>query len=97
MLEYLNGAKVGARLSNTGCPLITFSRISHTTGSFFVNYFLADLTVLQLPLSINLRITNGLYNSAAISLANHIQNIFHFWSNNNYRTSRIITRFPNKF
>jgi hypothetical protein len=34
---------------------------------FFVYYFLADFTVFTIPLSINLRITKGLYNSAAIS------------------------------
>jgi hypothetical protein len=29
-----NLCKVGARFSKIGCPLITFSRISQTTGSF---------------------------------------------------------------
>jgi hypothetical protein len=38
---------VGARFSNTGCPLRTFSKISQTTGSFLSIIFLADFTVLQ--------------------------------------------------
>ena len=59
--------RVGALLSRTGCPLRTFSRISHTTGSFLSTIFLADFTVLTIPRSISLRIMNGLYNSAAIS------------------------------
>ncbi len=68
--------KVGARFSNTGCPLITFSRISQTTGSFLSMIFLADLTVFTIPLSINLRITKGLYNSAAISFGRPHSYIF---------------------
>ena len=60
--------KVGALLSRTGWPFITFSKISHTTGSFESIIFLADLTVLTIPLSINFLIINGLYSSADISL-----------------------------
>ena len=60
--------RVGARFKRTGCPFITFSKISQTTGSLRSTIFFADLTVLTIPRSINLRITNGLNNSAAISL-----------------------------
>ncbi|CAI8354942.1 MAG: Uncharacterised protein [Flavobacteriaceae bacterium] len=42
--------------------------MSHTTGSFLSIIFLADLTVLTIPLSINFLITKGLYSSAAIFL-----------------------------
>ena len=38
--------------------------------------FLADLTVLTIPLSINLRITNGLYSSAAMSFGKPHSNNF---------------------
>ena len=58
---------VGARLRRTGCPFITFSRISQITGSLRSTIFFALLTVLTIPRSINLRIINGLYSSAAIS------------------------------
>ena len=61
---------VGARFSNMGWPLKIFSRISQITASFLSTSFLADLTVLTIPLSISLRIMNGLNNSAAISFGN---------------------------
>ena len=63
-----NRCKVGARFNSTGCPLSTFSRISHTTGSLRSIIFLADFTVFTIPRSINLRVMNGLYSSAAMSL-----------------------------
>ena len=61
-----NLCKVGARLSSTGCPFKTFSRISQTTGSFLSTIFFADLTVFTIPLSIIFLMINGLKSSAAI-------------------------------
>ena len=52
MLEYQVYVSVGARFSNTGCPLRTFSKISQTTGSFLSIIFFADFTVFTIPLSI---------------------------------------------
>ena len=60
--------KVGALFKRTGCPFKTFSKISQTNGSLVSIIFLADFTVLTIPLSINFFTINGLYNSAAISL-----------------------------
>ena len=62
--------KVGARFNKIGWPFNIFSKISQTTASFFSTNFLADLTVFTMPLSINLRIINGLKSSAAMSFGN---------------------------
>ena len=67
---------VGARFKSTGCPFNTFSKISQTTGSLRSIIFFADFTVLTIPLSIILRIMNGLYNSAAMSFGNPHSNNF---------------------
>ena len=58
--------RVGALFKSTGWPFRTFSKISHTKGSLLSIIFLADFTVLTIPLSINFLIIKGLYNSAAI-------------------------------
>ena len=55
-----NLCNVGALFKRTGCPLRTFSKISHTKGSLLSIIFFADLTVLTIPLSINFLIIKGL-------------------------------------
>ncbi len=58
---------VGARLSSTGCPSMTFSRMSKTSAVRRSTTFLALLTVLTIPRSMSLRMMNGLNSSTAIS------------------------------
>ena len=67
---------VGALFNKTGWPLKTFSKISQTTGSLLSMIFLADLTVLTIPLSINFLMIKGLYNSAAIFFGRPHSNSF---------------------
>ncbi len=57
---------VGARLSMTGCPSITFSRMSNTSAVRRSTTFLALLTVFTMPRSMSLRMMNGLNSSTAI-------------------------------
>ena len=45
---------VGARLSSTGCSVITSSRMSHTSGRSFSTIFFALLMVLTYPRSSSL-------------------------------------------
>ena len=58
---------VGALFKRTGWPFKIFSRISQIIASFLSTSLRALLTVFTIPLSISLRIINGLNNSAAIS------------------------------
>ena len=67
---------VGARFNITGCPFNIFSKISQIIASFLSTNFLADFTVFTIPLSINLRMINGLNNSADISFGNPHSCIF---------------------
>ena len=59
---------VGARLSNTGCSVITSSTISHTHSSLVSINFLAPLMLWARPASTRPWITWGLNSSRAISL-----------------------------
>ncbi len=59
--------RVGARLSMTGCSLITDSRASHTAGEPLSTSFLAALMLLM-PLSTSFFMTKGRNSSIAISL-----------------------------
>ena len=52
--------RVGALFKRTGCPFITFSRISQTTGSLLSIIFFADFTVFTIPLSKSFLIIKGL-------------------------------------
>ena len=60
--------KVGARLSNTGCSLITSSKMSHTTAVPDSTSFLAALMVVAMPMASKREKMNGLNNSNAINL-----------------------------
>ena len=66
---------VGARLSRTGCSLMTSSRMSQTSGRSFSTNFLAALIDEAMPRSSSLRRMNGLNSSSAIFLGSP-----HWWS-----------------
>src|SRR5688572_33308908 len=51
--------RVGARLSSTGWPLVTSSRMSHTSGDFFSIILRAPRTVCTKPSSLRRRMMNG--------------------------------------
>ena len=57
---------VGARLSSTGCPLVTSSRMSHTSGDFFSIILRAPRTVCTKPSSFSRRMMNGSKSTSAI-------------------------------
>ena len=59
---------VGARLSSTGCSVMTSSRTSHTTGRARSTIRLADLMFCACDRSTRRFITNGLNSSSAICL-----------------------------
>ena len=59
---------VGARLSNTGCSLMTSSSTSHTCGRRRSTMRLADLMFWASSVSTSRFITNGLNSSSAMSL-----------------------------
>ena len=60
--------RVGARLSSTGCSLMTSSSTSHTCGRRRSTIRLADLMFWASSLSTSFFMTNGLNSSSAISL-----------------------------
>ena len=65
-----NLCNVGARLSMTGCSLITSSKISQTSGSSLSTIRLASLIVLANSNCWSFPKTNGLKSSRAIFLGN---------------------------
>ena len=60
--------KVGARLSITGCSLITSSKMSHTTAEPLSTSFLAALMVVAMPMASRREKMKGLKSSKAINL-----------------------------
>ena len=67
--------KVGARFNSTGCPLVTSSKISQTSGERLSIIFRAPLTVWTNPNSFSLLMINGSNKIRAIFLG-----IPHWWS-----------------
>ena len=67
--------RVGARFSKTGCSVITFSKISHTSGTSRSTMRFAALMVLAMPRWINLEKIKGLNSSSAIFFGRP-----HWWS-----------------
>ena len=66
---------VGARLSITGCSLMTSSRMSQTTGVPDSTSFFAALIVVAMPIASRREKMNGLKSSSAISFGSP-----HWWS-----------------